>query len=111
MPEPLDQLASGILALRAPVNTGRGISAALFCERWGFRNDQGLGFSLIESRGPVSRTLFAVAFGAPVNDAAAPTGESAEILALIPIENVLGFVASKTAPEGVLQLDSEAVPA
>lgn len=102
----LEPVASGVITLREPAHeTG---DRRVYCDRWAFQNDQGLGISPLESRGPVNRALFAVAYSAPVNDPARPGQGTSTLLALIPMENVLGFVACNKAPPGVSVLGPEA---
>ena len=105
--------ASGLLTLRSPIATPSaplGVST-LFCERWIFRTDEDLRIAPWQGRGPVSRALFAVALSAPVNDPAKPGEVASVLLALIPSENVLGFVACNTAPPSATRLDLEDSPA
>jgi hypothetical protein len=101
----VEPVASGILTMREAIHGAHG--RFVFCDRWAFQSEQDLGISPVESRGPVNRALFAVAYSAPVSDPARPGMASSEVLALIPMENVLGFVACNKAPDGVRALGSK----
>jgi hypothetical protein len=109
--EPFTDFDRGVLTLRTPVRLGADATDQLWCAHWAFRNEQGLGFSVLESRGPVNRALFAVAYSAPVNDPADQAHASCDMLAMIPMENVLGFLACNKAPPGAWSIEKAAVPA